>query len=211
MNRAVGAAHRSPRKALLCAPGAKRVLRWALPWAVCVLMGCQADVADPPAPQVTGQSVAPQSVTAQSVTAQSAAARTEAGSVELLLSPDAQRQLVGNRAFDQARLLHAVRQALVAYNILTPDVDTTRPKVEIHVTDVSVQGKVLSITFGPRARDDHIDGQVVVRSPAGGQLRQFEISASSTIGDERPGQQEAQLEWLYRSFAWMVVRELAGS
>jgi len=174
-------------------------------------MGCQADVAGPPAPQVTGQSVVSQSAAAQSVSAQSAVARTEAGSVELLLSPDAQRQLVGNRAFDQARLLHAVRQALVAHNILTQDVDTTRPKVEIHVTDVSVQGKVLAITFGPRARDDHIDGQVVVRSPAGSQLRQFEISASSTVGDERPGQQEAQLEWLYRSFAWMVVRELAGS
>ncbi len=201
MDRAVGAAHGSPRKALLCAPGAKRILRWALPWAVGVLMGCQADVSGPPAAQVTGQSVVPQSV----------AARTEAGSVEISLSPDAQRQLVGNRAFDQARLLHAVRQALVAHNVLTRDVDPTRPKVEIHVTDVSVQGKVLAITFGPRARDDHIDGQVVIRSPAGSQLRRFEISASSTVGDERPGQQEAQLEWLYRSFAWMVVRELAGS
>jgi len=201
MYRAVGAASRSPRNARACASGVTRVLRWAVPWAVCALMGCQADVAGPPAPPLTGESVIPRSV----------AARTEAGTVEISLSADAQRQLIGNRAFDQARLLHAVRQALVAHNILTPDVDTTRPKVEIHVTDVSVQGRVLSIAFGPRARDDHIDGEVVIRSPAGSRLRQFEVSASSTVGDARPGQDQVQLEWLYRSFAWMVVRELAGS
>jgi hypothetical protein len=162
------------------------------PLALLALAACSAGTARPDNPAAAA--------------AQSAARPTQAGDIEMSLAPAAEKELVGNRRFDRTRLLHTVRQALVAHNVLTQDVDTTRPKVEIRITDINVQSNVFAIVFA--AHERHIEGDVIIRSPAGGELRQFQVSASSALGDA--GQDEAQMDWLYRSFAWLLVHELGG-
>ena len=64
--------------------------------------------------------------------------------------------------------------------------------------------------FGFMAGDDHIKGEVIIRSPDGVEFQRFGVSASCALGGIAGGQTETRMGWLYETFAKHVVEELTG-
>ena len=175
----------------------RRAVLWAAPLALSLLAACSADVTRSADPVLAKP--------------QFANHQTQAGNLEVTLTPEAQQKLADNLKFDQDKLLDTVRRALVANNVLTKDVDPSRAKVEIKVTDMRVRSNFSAIMFGFMAGDDHIDGDVIVISSTGSELQEFKVAASYALGGLAGGQDSARMDWLYENFAKRVVEELTGT
>lgn len=80
--------------------------------------------------------------------------------------------------------------------------------MEILVTSIRSRSAFNAVMFGFMAGDDHIKGDVIVRSPDGVELERFAVSASWALGGFAGGQTEARMGWLYETFAKHVVEEL---
>ncbi|MBE0533304.1 MAG: DUF4410 domain-containing protein [Rhodospirillales bacterium] len=135
----------------------------------------------------------------------------QAGEVTIALAPEARSAAASSTTFKQEALLAVVRQALEAKNELTRDKDPSLPIVEITVTSVRTRSTFNAIMFGFMAGDDHINGDVVVRSPSGVVLQRFSVSASYALGGFGGGRNEARMSWLYDTFANHLVEELTGT
>jgi hypothetical protein len=107
-------------------------------------------------------------------------------------------------------MLATVRRTLEAKEILTTAPDPALPKIEIVVTSMRVRSNFSAIMFGFMAGDDHIKGDVIVRSPLGQAMQRFTVSASYALGGLAGGQDEARMGWLYESFAKRTLEELTG-
>jgi hypothetical protein len=135
----------------------------------------------------------------------------KAGEVTLTLNPEAQKLATENMTFNQDTLLAAVRRALETQNALTRQVDGSLPKVEVVITSVRTRSAFTAIMFGFMAGDDHINGDVIVRSPSGAELQRFSVSASYALGGIGGGQDGTRMNWLYETFAKHLVEELTGT
>lgn len=134
----------------------------------------------------------------------------KAGEVTVALTPAAQKLAADNLKFDQYALLATIHRALEAQNALTREPDGSLPKVEVSVTDIRTRSAFSAVMFGFMAGDDHLKGDVVVRSPAGAELQRFSVSASYALGGLAGGQDDARMNWLYETFAKHTVEELTG-
>ena len=133
----------------------------------------------------------------------------KAGDISLRLTQDAQQQTFGNGKFNQTRLLATLRRALERNDILTKETDPALPTIEITISDVHTRSSFVAIRFGWPADDDHIEGDVVVRTPSGTASTQFSVSASYAAGFPA-GDKNAPIDWLYESFARRVLQGLKG-
>ena len=173
------------------------MLRALAPLAACIVVACSS-------------AVPPSGDTARShlVAAQTAAAR-KAGDISLMLTQDAEIQAAGTGKFSKGRLLATLRRALERNDVLTHDADPRLPRIDITISDVHTRANSIAIAFGPEGDDDYLEGQVMVRSPAGATLQEFTVSASYAMGagfiarrDDPP------MDWLYESFARRVLAVL---
>ena len=135
----------------------------------------------------------------------------KAGGITVTLTPEAQKQASDNLKFNHETLLATVRRALEGNNVLVKEEATPLPKIDIMVTGVRVRSAFTAVMFGFMAGDDHINGDVVVRSPNGAELQRFSVSASYALGGLAGGQDETRMSWLYESFAKRVLEELTGA
>jgi hypothetical protein len=135
----------------------------------------------------------------------------KAGNVSLALTPEAQKMAADNLKFDTSKLLALVRRALEGNNVLTVEPDPALPTVEILVNSVRARSSFSAVMFGFMAGDDHIKGDVVVRSPEGSEVQRFAVSASYALGGIAGGSDEARMGWLYETFAKHILEELTTS
>jgi hypothetical protein len=112
--------------------------------------------------------------------------------------------------FNQDTLLRLIRQGLEQKHAVTVTPDQTLPSIEILITSIRSRSTFNAIMFGFMAGDDHIKGDVVVRSPEGLELQRFGVSASYALGGLGGGQTDARMGWLYETFAKHVIDELTG-
>jgi hypothetical protein len=140
-----------------------------------------------------------------------AGAAKKAGAISVALTPEAQKQAADNLKFNHETLLSTVRRALEGNNVLAKEPDQSLPRIDIMVTDVRVRSAFSAVMFGFMAGDDHINGDVIVRSPTGAEVQRFSVSASYALGGLAGGQDEARMGWLYESFAKRVLEELTGT
>lgn len=147
--------------------------------------------------------------------AATAPAFAEAGkqctAVTLRLTPEAQLKLPENLKFDQDRLLGTIKRALDARNIVSPVPNPSLPTVEVLITDIRARSNFSAVMWGFMAGDDHINGDVTVKSPKGQEVQRFSVSASYALGGLAGGQDEARMGWLYETFAKHVLEELTGT
>jgi hypothetical protein len=130
--------------------------------------------------------------------------------VTLSLSEKARGQLSDNLKFDQEKLLGTIRRALEAKNLLAKTSDPKLPKIEIVVTDIRVRSSFSAVMFGFMAGDDHLNGDVIARDPAGKELQRFSVSASYALGGIAGGMDDSRMGWLYETFAKHTIDELTG-
>lgn len=134
----------------------------------------------------------------------------KAGQITLEMNSQAHLAAVQNLSFNKDKLLMTVRQALEAQNALSLQPNAQLPTIEITLTDVRTRSGFAAVMFGFMAGDDHINGDVVVRSPAGAEMQRFSVSASYALGGFAGGQDDARMNWLYEAFAKHIVEELTG-
>jgi hypothetical protein len=134
-----------------------------------------------------------------------------AGQVTVSLTPAAQELAADNLTFDQNELLATVRRALQARDAMASEPDASLPSVEIVVTDFRTRSAFSAVMFGFLAGDDHITGDVVLRSPTGEELQRFSVSASYALGGLGGGMNDTRMGWLYERFAEHVLDELTGT
>jgi uncharacterized protein DUF4410 len=134
----------------------------------------------------------------------------KAGAISIALTSEAQKQAADNLKFNHETLLTTVRRALEGNDVLVKDADQSLPKIDIVVTDIRVRSAFSAVMFGFMAGDDHINGDVVVRSVNGAEVQRFSVGASYALGGLAGGQDETRMSWLYESFAKRVLEELTG-
>jgi hypothetical protein len=134
----------------------------------------------------------------------------KAGAIAIALTAEAQKQAADNLKFNHETLLATVRRALEGNNVLVKEANQSLPKIDIVVTDIRVRSAFSAVMFGFMAGDDHINGDVVVRSTNGAEVQRFSVGASYALGGLAGGQDEARMSWLYESFAKRVLEELTG-
>jgi hypothetical protein len=134
----------------------------------------------------------------------------KAGGISVALTPEAQKQAADNLKFNHEALLATVRRALEGNDVLAKEADQSLPKIDIVVTDIRVRSAFSAVMFGFMAGDDHINGDVVVRSVNGAEVQRFSVGASYALGGLAGGQDETRMSWLYESFAKRVLEELTG-
>ena len=135
----------------------------------------------------------------------------QAGSISIGLTAEAEQVAATTTRINQNEILQLVRRGLEVRNALTKEADSALPKIEILITSVRSRSAFNAVMWGFMAGDDHIKGDVIVRSPVGGELQRFAVSASYALGGFAGGQTEARMGWLYETFAKHVVDELTGT
>jgi hypothetical protein len=130
--------------------------------------------------------------------------------VSISLAPEAQQVASTTIRFDQGTLLRLVRQGLEQKKALSAAPNQVLPSVEILVTSIRSRSTFNAVMFGFMAGDDHIKGDVIVRSPDGAELHRFGVSASYAFGGVAGGQVDTRMGWLYEAFAKHVIEELTG-
>jgi hypothetical protein len=108
------------------------------------------------------------------------------------LTPEAQKQAADNLKFNHETLLATVRRALEGNDVLAKEADQSLPKIDIVVTDIRVRSAFSAVMFGFMAGDDHINGDVVVRSVNGAEVQRFSVGASYALGGLAGGQDETR-------------------
>jgi hypothetical protein len=134
----------------------------------------------------------------------------QAGSLTISLSDEGRKEAADNLKFSQGELHQTIRRALEVNNLLAEQSDAALPTIEVTVTSVRVRSSFSAIMFGFMAGDDHIDGDVRVRTLDGGTMQQFSVSASYALGGLVGGQDSSRLSWLYEEFAERMTEELTG-
>lgn len=135
----------------------------------------------------------------------------KAGKLTVELAPAAQKMAGDNLTFDENQLLSTIHRALVANDALTRRPDGSLPVIEVHVTSVRARSAFAAIMFGFMAGDDHIKGDVLVRSVDGTELQRFSVNASYAFGGIGGGQDGTRMNWLYENFAKRVAEEVTGT
>jgi hypothetical protein len=130
--------------------------------------------------------------------------------VSLSLTPEAQQIASTTIRFNHDTLLRLIRQGLEQKQALSAASDQVLPSIEILVTSIRSRSAFNAVMFGFMAGDDHIKGDVIVRSPEGAELQRFGVSASYALGGFAGGQTDARMGWLYETFAKHVIEELTG-
>lgn len=138
-------------------------------------------------------------------------ASQQVGLISLSLTPEAQQVASTTVRFDQNTLMRMIRQSLEQRRALSAQPDQALPSVEILVTSIRSRSAFNAVMFGFMAGDDHIKGDVIVRSPEGVELQRFAVSASWALGGFAGGQTDARMGWLYETFSKHVVDELTGA
>ncbi len=133
----------------------------------------------------------------------------KAGSLTVNLTGGARIEAADNLKFSQEELRQTIHRALELNDVLSTQSDVALPTIEVTVTSVRVRSSFSAIMFGFLAGDDHIDGDVLVRTPDGGRLQEFSVSASYAFGGFAGGD-ETRMNWLYESFAERMTEELTG-
>jgi hypothetical protein len=134
----------------------------------------------------------------------------QASGVSLSLTPEAQEIAATTVRFNQDTLLRLIRQGLEQKHAVSAAPDQTLPAIEIVITSIRSRSAFNAIMFGFMAGDDHINGEVIVRSSDGTELQRFSVSASYALGGFGGGQTDARMGWLYETFAKHVIDELTG-
>ncbi len=134
----------------------------------------------------------------------------QARGVSLSLTPEAQQIASTTIRFDQDTLLRLIRQGLERKQALSAASDQVLPSIEILVTSIRSRSAFNAVMFGFMAGDDHIKGDVIVRSSDGAELQRFGVSASYALGGFAGGQTDARMGWLYETFAKHAIEELTG-
>lgn len=135
----------------------------------------------------------------------------QAGLISIGLTAEAEKVAATTTRINQNEILQLVRRGLEVRNALTKAPDSTLPNIEILITSVRSRSTFNAVMWGFMAGDDHIKGDVIVRSPEGGELQRFAVSASYALGGFGGGQTDARMGWLYETFAKHVVDELTGA
>ena len=134
----------------------------------------------------------------------------QAGSLSITLTSEARKEASDDLKFDINKFEGTIRRSLELKNLLAEKDDSSLPTIEVTVTSVRVRSNFSAIMFGFLAGDDHIDGEVVVRSSDGNATQKFSVSASYALGGLAGGQDGARMDWLYESFAERMTEELTG-
>lgn len=135
---------------------------------------------------------------------------TKAGKLTVTLTPEGRKLAGENLSFNHEKLRETVRRALELHQILSAELGSRRPSIEIQITSVRARSSFSAVMFGFMAGDDHINGNVIVRNPIGAVLQRFAVSASYALGGLAGGQESTRMGWLYETFAKHVVQELTG-
>lgn len=133
-----------------------------------------------------------------------------AGSVTIVISPEAREKIKDNLKFDQEELRKHVERALSAYSVLDANRKGELPVVEVLVTSVRVRSNFSAVAFGFMAGGDNISGDIVIRDAAGKEQDRFHVSATYALGGLAGGMDEARMGWLYETFAKQAVQEVTG-
>ncbi len=133
----------------------------------------------------------------------------KAGSLTVNLSGGARIEAADNLKFSQDEFRQTIHRILEIQELLSEQSDAAMPSIEVTVTSVRVRSTFSAIMFGFLAGDDHIEGDVLVRTPDGGRLQEFSVSASYAFGGFAGGD-GTRMNWLYESFAERMTEELTG-
>lgn len=134
----------------------------------------------------------------------------QAGLISIGLTEEAEKVAATTTRINQDEILRLVKRGLEVRNAVTKEPDASLPSIEILITSVRSRSAFNAVMFGFMAGDDHIKGDVIVRSPDGVEVQRFGVSASYALGGFAGGQTEARMGWLYETFAKHVVNELTG-
>ena len=133
----------------------------------------------------------------------------KAGDIKVALSSEARVEASENLKFSEKELRETIHRILEVQDLVSDQPDAALPTIEVTVTSVRVRSTFSAMVFGFLAGDDHIEGDVLVRSPEGDNMQAFSVAASYAWGGFAGGD-ETRMNWLYESFAERTAEELTG-
>jgi len=152
--------------------------------------------------------------TASSQAGFACSAENPVGGVAVKLTEEGKADLAENLKFDPEALQSHIERALKGNALINTDRKDSLPLLLVEVKDIRVRSNFSAVMWGFMAGNDHIVGDIVVKTPAGAEIDRFEVSVSYALGGLAGGMDSARMDWLYETFAKETIKELtqaAGS
>lgn len=129
-------------------------------------------------------------------------------SVSVSFTEEGRQAASENLKFSSEELRSHVKRALEANSLLTNDLGTPSPDLDIQIKRVRVRSNFSAVMWGVMAGADKVAADIVLMDKGGKELDRFEVSVSYALGGLAGGQDSTRMSWLYEKFAEEAVKEL---